>query len=176
MASLLSQLRFERDYVVECLPIRKKPRSCIDALPMPQFLFVRSEVRLSSVESYPPSIVPSAGFFLEHFCPNEVVLLNCLELSGHSVLSIARQTQSRLAVEGKSGVYLVSTGDILPLIGDGIAVEVAPFPSFGNSEQAREDFVEYINFVVQKYRPKSIIDIGRPLPTSLHSFQSQSFE
>lgn len=162
MAIMLAQLRSERDILSSLLEKTHATLERIDPVSLPTSGLI-PDARVSSLTiDVPPTLVPSPGFFLEHKKTEAVVLLNCLGLKGSVVNRIAMSLQARLATEGSSGVYLVSCTDIKGLVDEGITVEVLPYPMLAYPCKWAEAVVEFLSFVLAKYDPIEVIDIGAP--------------
>ncbi|PZX38331.1 hypothetical protein LY56_03034 [Roseinatronobacter thiooxidans] len=162
MASLLAQLRSERDF----LALRVKGKHAVlsrrDSISLPEAALQPLEHPTSSHVPTPPALVPSPGFFLEHHATVAVVLLNCLGLPAATVSHIARTTQARLAAQGASGVYLVTCPDIHPLVAEGITVEVLPASLLLDASPWAAALNEFIGFLCEKYAPVDVVDMGTP--------------
>jgi hypothetical protein len=167
MASLLAQLRSERDFLAGRVEGKHAVLTRRDCISLPETALEPLQHPPSPHTPWPPAptppaLVPSPGFFLEHFATGAVVLLNCLGLPAATVSHIARTTQARLAAQGASGVYLVTCPDIHALIADGITVEVLPAPLSHEAALWAAALDEFIGFLHAKYAPVDVVDIGTP--------------
>jgi hypothetical protein len=167
MASLLAQLRSERDFLARRVEGKHAVLTRRDCISLPETALEPlqhppSPQRPRPPRPTPPALVPSPGFFLEHHATGAVVLLNCLGLPAATVSHIARTTQARLAAQGASGVYLVSCPDIHALIGEGITVEVVPALLLRDAAPWAAALDEFIGFLRAKYAPVDVVDMGTP--------------
>jgi hypothetical protein len=159
-ANLFSQLRSERDFLLALLPTSTAPIRRIDPIPMPDSGLCPKQQDPATQWDLPPPLRPSPGFFLDHLATGAVVLVVCVGLSAPTVLRIALSTQHRLAAQGTTGVYLVSCTDIGDLVAEGFTVEVLPEsdPVEGTGVPPAQS--EFMSFVLAKYCPTEVIDLG----------------
>lgn len=164
MASLLSQIRSERDLLLALLPAVAVPIRRIDPVSMPDSGLCAAQEDPVRQGEMPSPLLPSPGFYLDHLATGAVVLVRCLGLPASTVYSIALSSQQRLATGGMTGVYLVSCTDIADLVTEGFTVEVLPPSDSADRLGTTPAQAEFLSFVLAKYDPAEVIDLGTPIP------------